>query len=77
MPDSFTEADLDALLDTVGSRYRAKFGTYPPIAMVYTPPDLLDKLMREALERGVALTADDLAKAQGGTAPPLSTNILI
>lgn len=74
MPDSISEEEWDEYLESSGEKltddYCERFGEYPPVAIVRPPKDVLDRLMREALDRGVALTANDLAKALGGKAPP-------
>ena len=55
----------------LADRYRARFGSFPPIAIARAiSDDLLASLMEKALETGQEVTMDVLAEATGGPMPP-------
>ena len=63
---SMTDFDRDQL----DSAYHKRFKTFPPIIYWHGTYEGLQELMLQAMKRGRALTAKDLAEAQGHELPP-------
>jgi hypothetical protein len=51
-------------------RYRKAFGEMPPVVYWCRNMDELEVLMEAAIQRGRALTVEDLCRAQGINVPP-------
>ena len=54
----------------VSDAYYARFGNFPPVLYWRGTVKGLHALMKQALERGTPLTADELMKVQGHSEPP-------